>query len=172
MKKIIVTISVMLACHGWMTTTAYAQSEANFSKKGRLLIESGYNSFFGFLGGSSGSTILFTEEEAIVNLGIDGGYFLSENLALKIRFGLLSSGGTSLINISGGGKYYIAGKIPVEVGAGIVTIGGGRSFLGNASLGYGVRLAQNINLEPSVGLLFSNGGTPLTKLGVNFVMFL
>jgi len=168
MKKVTTTLSVLLFCC-WMTTTIYAQNEAGFSKKGRVLVESGYNLFAGFAGGS-GATIFVSDGETITSLGFDGGYFISENFALKIRFGLLSATGSTLTNFSGGGKYYIAGRIPVELGAGLITGGGASDFLGNVSVGYGIGLAPNINLEPSVGLLFSEAS--LFKIGVNFAMFL
>ena len=152
-----------------MINITYAQNQVDFSKKGRVLIEAGYNLFSGFAGGT-GASVFSTEGSSIISFGFDGGYFISENFALKFRLGLLNTGGESLINISGGGKYYIANQIPIELGAGIVTAGGGSAFLGNATVGYGIKLAPNINLEPSIGVLYS--GTALFKGGINFAMFL
>jgi len=84
---------------------------------------------------------------------------------------LIETGYRSLTNIGAGGKYYIAGKVPIEFGAGTLSAGGSSEFLGNVSVGYAIPLAKNIALEPSLGVLVADGGT-LTKLAINFSMFL
>ena len=147
-----------------------AQSDSNgFSKKGRVLIETGYNLVAGFSGGTGISLLVDDDGESITSLGFDGGYFISENFALKFKLGLLSSFG-ALTNFSVGGKYYIGGKVPVEFGAGLLSGGGNSDFLGNISIGYAINLADNITFEPNIGALISNGS--LIEFGLSFSMFL
>lgn len=163
MKKLAILIFSLV-----LSLSLSAQSDADFVRKGRILVETGYNIVAGFEGGT-GSSILFQDESTITSLGFNGGYFISEDFALKFGLGIISFGG-SLTNFSVGGKYYIAGKAPVEVGAGFITGGGDSQFLGSISIGYGIPLAKNINLEPKIGVLVGDGA--IGQFGINFALFL
>lgn len=154
------------------TINVSAQDDMDFNRKGKILLETGYSIFTGVSGGT-GLTILADDGENITSLGIDGGYFLTNDLALKARINVLAFSGVTFTNLSIGGKYYIGGKAPVEVSAGAIGIGeGDSSFLGSISIGYGLRIAPNINIEPSLGLLFGDENDSLMKVGINFAMFL
>lgn len=168
MKKIITLISIAFyfLCFNQI---ALSQEDQPFVRKGKFLVESGYNIVSGLTTGT-GISILSDEGFSISSIGFDGGYFTSENLALKFRLGILSADGENLVNFGLGAKYYIAGKVPIEVGLGSLSANGESTLLGNISIGYGLRLADNINLEPSIGLLAEEVG--LFQASVKFAMFL
>ncbi len=165
MKKfIIIFLSLGIYCG----MTAQESSEI-FNRKGRLLVETGYNLIAGFSSGSGLTVILDDDANTITSLGFDGGYFVSQNFALKAKLSLLASGG-SLSNFSIGGKYYIGGSVPLELGAGLLSGGNTSQFLGNVSIGYAINIADNIALEPNLGALISDGS--LLEFGLTFAMFL
>lgn len=155
-----------------ISTHCIGQQESQpFSRKGKLLLETGYNLIAG-LGSGSGLTITYdpTGDATLTSLGFNGGYFMSNNLAIKGRFSLLSTGGGSLTRISVGPKYYIASRVPIEIGAGILSGNGASEFLVNASVGVAIPLADNILLEPNLGILGAD--TALFELGLTFAMIL
>ena len=84
-----------------------------------------------------------------------------------------NTSGVNFTTISGGAKYY-AGNIPLKANIGLISsssgFGTGTEFLARVSAGYAIRLADNVNLEPSLGLLISNGSA--LNIGLNFAMFL
>ena len=166
MKK----ITLILLCLGLNFGLQAQDDTAPFQRKGRILVETGYNLFAGFSSGSGLSLILDDDGESITSLGFDGGYFLSENFALKMKLSLLAANG-SLTNFSVGGKYYIAGKVPIELGAGFISFSDDSEFLANLSIGYALDLADNITLEPNLGILTTSDGA-LLEFGLSFSMFL
>ena len=150
-------------------------SSDSFQRKGRILIETGYSFSSTFLGGSTGASVLLIDGDNVTTLSVNGGYFISDDFAIKGRLGLINSG-DAIYNFSVGAKYYINGKIPVELNGGLIslpTFFSGREslFQANGIIGYGVALAPNINIEPSFGILLIEGGVS-TQLGVTFAMFL
>lgn len=154
-----------------LATHSFAQEEFEpFSRKGKILLETGYNLIAG-LGSGSGLTITYDPDgETLTSLGFNGGFFVSNNLAIKGRLSLLSTSGGSLTRVSVGPKYYIAGRVPIEIGAGILSGGGASEFLTNASVGIAIPIANNILLEPNVGLLVADTG--LFEFGLTFAMIL
>lgn len=164
MKKLFI-LSLLCAC----TFQLSSQDDTEFSRKGRMLIETGYSLFAGFSGGT-GLTV-FSNDGSITSLGFDGGYMLSHNFALKFKLGLLNVSGGNLTNIGVGGKYYFGGKVPLDIGLSTLSSGGNSSFLGNITLGYAIPVAENINLEPSIGALLGEDDGFL-RFGLNFSMFL
>jgi len=169
------TSTLFIFCLLLIQNISYAQEESNFTKDGKWLIEVGGGSF-NPLGGATFVSFLFPEEGgSISSYGIEGGKFISEDFAITGRFGFLSTGGgVNFTTITGGGKYYINGVIPVKVGAGAAITSflgsSSTSFLGNASIGYAVKLADNILLEPNVGFLYADGSA--FTLGLTFALVL
>jgi len=151
-------------------SSSMAQDDNGFVRKSRVLVETGYNLVAGFSSGSGLSVLIDSDGETITSLGFDGGYFLSENFALKFRLGLLSSNG-SLTNFGVGGKYYAGGKVPIELVAGAISGGSDSEFLSNLSIGYAINLADNVALEPNIGLLTTGDGA-VFEFGFTFAMFL
>lgn len=146
------------------------ESQEPFVRKNRILIETGYNIIAGFSNSSGVNVFYDFDGETITTLGLNGGYFVSENFALKANLGILSSNG-SLTNFGIGAKYYIGGSVPVEFGAGFLSTGGDSVGLANLGVGYAISLADNIALEPALTLIINDNGG-LMKFGVNFAMFL
>ncbi len=169
MKKTIQVIIIGLTL-GFISTAISAQSD--FIRKGRVLIETGSSITNSLSNEGSGASVLFDGGTSVLELGVEGGYFIGENFALKTRLGILSAGGVSLTSFAGGVKYYIARVVPVELTLGSFSAEG---IIGplvtNASIGYGIRLADNINLEPSIGVLVIDAGAS-ARIGLNFAMFL
>ena len=154
----------------FLTMACYAQDDNPFVRKNRILVETGYNLVAGFSSGTGLSILIDEDSNTITSLGFDGGYFVSEDFALKFRLGLLSSNG-SLTNFGVGGKYYIGGNVPIELVLGALSGGGDSEFLGNLSLGYAINVADNIALEPNIGLMTTGNGS-IFEFGFTFAMFL
>ena len=73
-----------------------------------------------------------------------------------------------------GAKYYIVGKVPIEFSLGALTEGNDDSEnieYSTISVGYGIRLADNINLEPTLGI-FAGDEDGIGTFTLNFSMFL
>lgn len=136
------------------------------------MVETGYN-IVGGISNSTGANIqLDFDGGSITALGADMGIMLTNNFALKFKLGLLSGSGLSVTNIAAGIKYYAGGRVPIELTAGILD-GGPGSSLFNAGLkfGYAANLAQNITLEPAIGIIIIDEESAL-NFGVTFGMFL
>ncbi len=149
-----------------------AQSDDNgFVRDGRILVETGYNLVAG-LSTSTGLTLFANSNtgETVTTLGFNGGYFLTENFALKLNLGIITSD-ISLTSIRVGGKYYFKGVVPVETTIGILSSGDDFAALMDVNAGYALSIADNIALEPAIGAIFFEGG-PVFKLAITFAMFL
>ena len=70
-----------------------------------------------------------------------------------------------------GAKYYIAGKVPVEFNLGALTADSESVGYSTLSVGYGFSLAENINLEPALGV-FAGEDDGIGTFTLNFSMFL
>jgi len=166
MKK----FTLILLCFG-LNFGLQAQDDSEvFNRKGRVLVETGYNLVAGFSSGTGLSLFVDEEGNTVTSVGFDGGYFISENFALKMKLSLLSSLG-SITNFQAGGKYYIGGRVPFELSAGLLSGGDNSEFLANLSIGYAINLAENITLEPNIGGLGTGDGI-LLEFGMSFSMFL
>ena len=110
---LLVSISILMATH------SYAQDEGNSaSSKGSFLIE--VNTGFGEVSMANTSLIFrYREEGEEWAIGGEGGYFIADDLALKIGLGFSDLGNND--NIAGdlswklGAKYYVASKFPVQI---------------------------------------------------------
>jgi hypothetical protein len=146
-------------------------SEDVFQKKNKWLLESNFNLFGGLFSGGTGATIIFEDGEEVSSFGLELGRFTTENFAIKGRLSVLSSGGESLNTYGAALKYYVKGKIPIDLGFNIISGFGDSSSYANLSVGYAFELAPNIRFEPSLGRVFSeDDGSFLFEAG--FAMFL
>lgn len=127
------------------------------SRKGKTIVETGYSIFAGIIGGgTSGANFYTNDGESQLAIAFDGGYFISEDFALKGKVTLISGEGSTFGFIGVGPKYYIGGSFPIEFNIGS-TFGDdffADDFIGSASFGYAITLANNIYLEPAVGYSF------------------
>lgn len=155
------------------TICSQIPSEPSFSRNGKWILETGFGSL-GVAGNSTGVALLFPEGGGSLTLfSFEGGKFISENFALLGTLSHLDSGfGQTTLGL--GGKYYAGGNIPIKFGAGAVISSGfgssATSFLGNFSVGYAARLADNILLEPRGGVLFSDSA--VFTLGASFALII
>jgi hypothetical protein len=133
MKKIFTIL-----CAGILTLGLSAQTES-----GNMLV--GVSSNAGFTsfspeGGGDGVTSM--------NLGVSGGYFVIDNLALTANFGFAQVGDADAVTSFGiGGRYYMGSMF---AGVGYSIPGEDLSDL-TLGAGYSKMLTDNIALEPSLG---------------------
>jgi len=153
MKFILLPAFLVLACF-----TISAQEESEPVRKGKIMVETGSSLVTGLSSGTGGN-ILFDEGATVTQLGIDIGKFVSEDFVIKLKLGILNSGGSTITNIAGGAKYYLGGVAPLEVNLGMITGFGSTEFIGNIHIGYAARLANNIYFEPKIGVLYSQDST-------------
>ena len=170
MKSIFTPLLMLLLTANY--AIAQSSEEGGFVRKGKFLVETGYNIVGGY-NYSTGANVLFDfDGGTLTALGADVGLMLSNSMALKFKLGLLSGPGLSLTSISAGAKLYAGGVVPIELTAGLLDGGpGSSSFTANLKVGYAARLAPNITLEPTVGMLILEDEGAL-NFGINFGLFL
>lgn len=147
MKKFVL-MPIFLAL---MTSSSQAQRDVPFVRKGKLIIETNYSFLSTIIGGSSGFGFATGNGSSLMNIGVDFGKFIGNNSALKGSFSVLSSGEGSLMTFSLGFKGYIGGGFIVNPSGGIITDGDGVGILLGLHLGFAIKLADNIYLEPACG---------------------
>ena len=163
MKKLLWTTMILM-----VGLLAYGQNDEDYSRDGKFFIETGY-SVFANTGYSNGSGFSHynTDGGSITSIGFEAGKFVSQDLAFKLKMGLISSGG-ELLSLLGGIKYYIAGVAPLDLGVGFLD-SFGTIFAYSATIGYAATLANNIYLEPSLGIAGFEESTAL-NIKLNFVL--
>ncbi len=129
----------------------YAQTEDEYSRKGKFLVETNYGFVSTIFGGNTGLGLIFSDGETIVNMGIDCGKFTGKNFAIKGSLSVLTAGGESIVSLSAGCKYYVGGSFIINPTFGILTAGEDGRAIASLHLGYAVKLANNIYLEPAIG---------------------
>ena len=153
MKKLALLFILFAIC---IATHAQSTEDGPLGRSGQWTIEVGNGFISNIAGNASGGSIIFGNGPTFSNIGINAGKFVSDQMALKFNLGILSIGSgfgsQEVYTIMGGAKYYIADVVPFEFSAGVLT-GGGTAFLGRATVGYAIALADNINFEPSIGAL-------------------
>ncbi len=122
--------------------------------KGKWLIEA--NTGFGGVGnGNTAFGLTSRDGETFWGIGLEGGYFVMDNLAVKAGLGYADSsleGDTSTFIYKIGAKYYIIDKIPVElsyVGESEEDADENRSYVG-IQAGYAWFIGNNVSIEPGL----------------------
>jgi len=154
MKKLILSVAAVFA-FGFVN----AQDEnSGQTAKGKWLIEA--NTGFGAITGANTSLGYSSQGDfKALAIGAEGGYFVMENLALKLGLGY-NSFDDGVNDASGiaykiGAKYYIMGNIPVQVdytgASGDLYEFGNEtpSYIGIQG-GYAIFLGQNVSIEPGI----------------------
>ena len=147
MKKVILAAIAVLGF-----TFANAQEQ---TAKGKWLIEA--NTGFGAANvGTTSFGLWSTDGNTSWNIGAEGGYFVADNLAVKVGLGYGDNGTDGTFSYKVGGKYYIVNKIPVEVSYTGQTVkdADAASFVGLQG-GYAWFIGKNISVEP--GLRYNIG---------------
>nr|WP_315199460.1 hypothetical protein [uncultured Flavobacterium sp.] len=146
MKKLIFAAVAVLA-FGF----ANAQDQ---TKEGKWLIEANT----GFGAGKVGNTSfgLWSEDgNTAYNIGAEAGYFVIDNLAVKLGLGYGDDGSdysSSAFAYKVGAKYYVANKFPLEVsynGVSYEDADENPSYVGLQG-GYAWFLGPNVSIEPGV----------------------
>ncbi|GAA4271662.1 hypothetical protein U6A24_13835 [Aquimarina gracilis] len=150
MKKLMLTALAVVSF-----TFANAQDgDTGQTAKGKWLIEA--NTSFGAPGnGNTAFGLRSRDGETDWGLGLEGGYFVMDDLAIKAGLGYADSseeGALSTFTYKIGAKYYIMSKIPVELsyaGLSIEDADENPSYLG-IQAGYAWFLGDNVSIEPGL----------------------
>ncbi len=150
MKKVVFTIFMVAVAY-----TANSQENNGQTAKGKFLIE--LKTQVGGVGGSltnTGFSFVNSNGYSSWSAGLDGGYFIADNFALKAGFGYADSnhGGSSVFTYKLGAKYYLNGKIPFEIdlsGSNMDYLVDKPLFLG-LSGGYAFFLGDKLSIEPGL----------------------
>ncbi|GGA76455.1 hypothetical protein GCM10008015_16330 [Flavobacterium palustre] len=150
MKKIILTAAAMLA-FVFSNAQDMKSSSGGQTAKGKWLIEA--NTGNAMLGSTSFS-LATSDGESEYNIGLDGGYFIADNFALKagLGYGGESVFDSSIFSYRLGAKYYVESMIPVTLdltGASIKDASENPMWLGIGA-GYAIFLGDNVSIEPGL----------------------
>jgi opacity protein-like surface antigen len=151
MKKLLFTAAV--AVLGFTSVSAQEEATTNTpTSKGKFLIEA--NTGNAVLG-TTGIYFSSTDGESTYNIGLDGGYFIMDDLAVKAGFGYgdgTSDFDSSVVSYRIGAKYYVKSMIPVTVdltGSSFEDADENPLWLGLGA-GYAWFVSDNISIEPGL----------------------
>lgn len=122
-------------------------------QRGKWLIE--VNTGFGEHVGSTSLSLTSSNRVTAYNIGAEGGYFIKNNLALKLGLGYGDNGikgEETPIAYKIGAKYYFKSMIPIELsynGVGIGDKDANPTYLG-LQAGYALFLGKNVSIEPGI----------------------
>lgn len=152
MKKVLLS-ALAIVVFGF-TNAQEEKAEGSQTSKGKWLIEA--NTGNALLGNTS---FYYTSTDAYngYNLGLDGGYFIMDDLALKGGFGygrtkFDGADAISTISYRLGAKYYVKSMIPVTLdvtGASVKDALENPLWLGIGA-GYAWFLGDNVSVEPGL----------------------
>ena len=129
------------------------QIQGNQVSKGKWLIEA--NTGFGQKVGNTSLYFKTSDGVTAYNIGLEGGYFIKDNLAIKVGLGYGDDGVSTLtdpIAYKLGLKYYFKSKIPVEIsynGVGFGDTDANPAYIGFQA-GYAFFLGKNVSMEPGI----------------------
>ncbi len=140
MKKVLLTIAIAI-----LGFTANAQESEGQTEKGKFVIEANTgsastgNTAFSFASSNGSSSFA---------IGLDGGYFFMDDLAVKAGLGYNDVNESFTYKI--GAEYYIGGQFPVGIDfTGSSFDGGSVNWLG-LQAGYAYFLGENVSVKPAV----------------------
>ena len=127
---------------------------------------------------NTGFGLLIDDGEVTWAIGMEAGFFPVENFALKFGLGYSEFGDFfSIFNYKVGAKYYILGRVPVQIditGGHIEDVEDQPLWLGVQG-GYAIMLNEQIALEPTIryntGLNEGNSDQNIVELRMGFVLF-
>ncbi|PHR69621.1 MAG: hypothetical protein COA67_09410 [Lutibacter sp.] len=146
MKKLLFIAAV--AVLGFTNVNAQDDKTGNALSEGSWVIEANTGSW---ATGSTAFSLISVDGNTAWSVGAEGGYFIKENLAIKVGFGYADSEGVDgTFTYKVGAKYYIASQFPVGVDyTGVSFDGGDASWVGLQG-GYAWFVADNVSIEPTV----------------------
>lgn len=148
MKRIIL-VAMALFAFGFTN----GQAKEGQVSKGKWLVE--VNTGFGENVGNTSLSFRSSDGITAFNIGAEGGYFIKDNLAIKLGLGYGEDGlgGTDEpIAYKVGAKYYFKKMIPIELsynGVGFGSADANPTYLG-LQAGYALFLGKNVSIEPGI----------------------
>lgn len=154
MKKIILTVAAVFA-FGVANAQDKKESAGGQTSKGKWLIEA--NTGNAMLG-TTGFYFTSVDGESTMNLGLDGGYFVMDDLAIKagLGYGSDSASSTSSFSYRLGAKYYVESMIPVTLdltgasGDAVENFAGETPMWLGIGAGYAWFIGENVSIEPGL----------------------
>jgi hypothetical protein len=175
MKKLLLSAVALLAF-------GYANAQEQ-TAKGKFLIEA--NTGFGNSVGATQIGYESADGASSYAFGAEAGYFVIDNLAVKVGIGYggitpKEGDGISLIGYKIGAKYYVINKIPVELSYNGTSkskkLDGEKdiSYVGIQG-GYAIFLGDNVSIEPGLRYNYSllskdDGGVSTFQFNVGFAL--
>ncbi len=151
MKKLFFAAAAVFA---FGFANAQESSNGGQTSKGKWLIEA--NTGFGSGVGSTAFGLTSEDGNTAYNIGAEAGYFVMNDLAVKVGLGFGDNGGdgagSSATAYKIGAKYYIKSMIPVEVsynGVSYKDFDENPSYVG-IQAGYAWFLGSNVSIEPGI----------------------
>ena len=151
MKKLLLIAAV--AVFGFTNVNAQ-DDDSNALSEGSWLVEA--NTGFGAGGfghtAATGFGLVSVDGTTVWSIGGEAGYFVKDDLAVKLGLGYTDNDGTSVFTYKVGAKYYIASQFPVQVdytGASVKDADENPSWIGIQG-GYAWFVADNISIEPGL----------------------
>ena len=151
MKKIILTVAAVFAL-SFANAQDKKEKSGTQTSEGKWVIEANTGSL---ATGNTAFSYSSFDGSTSYNLGLDGGYFVMDNLAIKAGVGFGGSkpdGGSSTTSTTYkvGAQYYIMGNIPVGIDyTGYSSEGTNASWVG-LEAGYAWFLGSNVAVTPKV----------------------
>ncbi|UJH66902.1 hypothetical protein [Allomuricauda sp. SCSIO 65647] len=146
MKKVIL---VVLGLFGTAVMVNAQNGNSGQTSEGSWFLEVNTGSFST---GNTSFSLTSSDGNTSWSAGIDGGYFVTENLAVKAGIGYNDPGDFSdgILVYKVGGKYYLNGQIPLGMDfTGLSFDGNGANWIGFQG-GYAVFLGDMVALEPGL----------------------
>ncbi len=140
MKKVLLTIAIAV-----LGFTANAQESEGQTEKGKFVIEANTGSA---TTGNTSFSFSSSDGNSNFSIGLDGGYFFMDDLAVKAGLGYNDSREDFVYKI--GVEYYIGGQFPVGIDFTGTSFDGGSSNLLGLQAGYAYFLGENVSVKPTV----------------------
>lgn len=152
MKKIILSVAAIFAFGFANAQDKKEEASGGQTSKGKWLIEANTGNA---MIGSTNFSFASSDGDSAYSIGLDGGYFIADDLALKGGLGYSDSDSdidSSVFSYRLGAKYYVMSMIPVTLdvtGASIQDATENPLWLGIGA-GYAIFLGDNVSIEPGL----------------------
>ena len=154
MKKNILTLTIILTSIFCNAQDSKATNGGQTAKN-KWLLEANTN--FGTPVGSNTSFSFSSENgDSVYNIGAEAGYFVMDNLAIKLGLGFggitADLDNSSILSYKLGAKYYLVNQFPIQLdlsGASIEDSDENPTYLG-LQAGYAWFLNNNVSIEPGL----------------------
>jgi hypothetical protein len=151
MKKIILSAVVVFVFGFANAQDKKMDKGGGQTSEGKWLIEANTGTWS--TGNTSFSLLSVDGGDTAWSVGVEGGYFVVKDLALKVGLGYSDDGSSysnSLFNYKIGAKYYIASQFPVGIDfTGTSSSGDNASWVGFQG-GYAWFVSDNVSIEPAI----------------------